>query len=157
MGAWKGLTGRIFEVVITTTECGRVRIRRRTEVDSGDSAGELKSSEGEAEGLGGERGSICGFRMLCSVMSFPEDLRGGAVWNNRWASEWTVRIAIIPNWNCEPRLAAGQPNPDHRQKTSKNALAFVISTLLPCKQLATNCLPFRRIIEFRCREASNTR
>jgi hypothetical protein len=83
----KGRTGRIVEVVITTTECGRVRIRRRTVVDSGDSARVPRSFEGEAEVWGGERGSISGFGMLCSVLSFPLDFRGAAVCNNRWASE----------------------------------------------------------------------
>jgi hypothetical protein len=102
----KGRTGRIVEVVITTTECGRVRIRRRTVVDSDDSARVPRSFEGEAEVWGGERGSISGFGMLCSVMAFPEDLRGGAVWSNRWTSKWTVRIAIGYNWNCEPLLEA---------------------------------------------------
>lgn len=101
------LTSWNFEVVITTTECGRVRIRRRTVVDSGDSAGELESSSGGgAEVWEGERDSISGFGMLCSVMSFPDDFRGRDVWSNRWASEWSVRIAIISNWNCEPLLAA---------------------------------------------------
>lgn len=107
LGERRGLTSRISEVVIMTTECGRVRIRRRTLVDSDDSARELKSSsEGEAEVWGAERGSISGFGTLCSVVFFPDDFREDDVWSDRWASAWSVRIDIISNWSCEPLLEA---------------------------------------------------
>ncbi len=76
-------------------------------LDSGDSVGELKSSSGgEADVWAGEPGPISGFGTLRSLMSSPEDFRGGNVWINRWESEWSVRIALIYNWNCEPLPAA---------------------------------------------------